>query len=81
MTTTVHAACPVCHRTLTYEHRGDAWGSLSVWDYGTVEITAHDGGVLAEHKNTHTLAEWAEAMGREAAAHSAIAERSRRLAQ
>lgn len=56
----VHAACPICHKVLVYEHEGDAWGSISAWDYGIVEITGHDRGLIAEHINSHTLAERAE---------------------
>jgi hypothetical protein len=78
--TTIHVACPVCHTTLTYEHsESDAFGRLSAWDYGIVEITGHDKGVLAEHKNSHTLAQWAEVREREAAAHSALAAKSRQF--
>ena len=60
MSIKVHAACPICHKVLEYDHEGDAWGSISAWDYGIVEITGHDRGIIAEHINSHTFEERAE---------------------
>lgn len=59
MSIKVNVACPICHQTISYQHEEpEAWGSLSAWDYGIVEITGHDKGLIAEHKNTHTFEEW-----------------------
>lgn len=51
----VNAACPVCGQTLSYEHQEtEAWGAISLTDYGIVEITAHDkGGVIGPHMREH----------------------------
>lgn len=75
MAITIHAACPVCHETVVYEHEGDGWGSVSAWDYGIVEITAHDGGAIAEHKNSHSIEEWGAVQKRHAEGYSKRVER------
>ena len=53
MSIKIHAACPVCHETLVYDHEGDGWGVMNIWDHGVVEITAHCGTQIAEHLATH----------------------------
>lgn len=52
---TVKVACPVCGARLEYQHEeGEAWGAVSLTDYGIVELTAHDkGGVIGPHMQTH----------------------------
>lgn len=52
---TVTVACPVCTKTLTYEHHEDeAWGTIGLLDFGIVEITAHDkGAVILPHMQIH----------------------------
>ena len=65
MSIKVNVACPVCGKTLRYEHKEDeAWGSVSVRDFGIVEVTAHDRGLIREHVNTHTYDEVTEAQKR-----------------
>lgn len=53
--TTIKAACPVCRKTLTYEHKEpEAWGSIGLIDFGIVELTAHDGGqIIGPHMREH----------------------------
>ena len=73
----VNVSCPVCTKVISYEHaEAEAWGTMSVWDYGIVEITGHDKGAIAAHKNSHSLAEWAEAQKRHADQHGAQAAKS-----
>jgi hypothetical protein len=57
MAITVKVSCPICGARIEYDHNGDAWGTVSIWDMGCVEVTAHDGGKIREHLNTHTLEE------------------------
>jgi hypothetical protein len=52
---TVKVACPVCGARLEYQHEeSEAWGVVSLTDYGIVELTAHDKGrVIGPHMQTH----------------------------
>jgi hypothetical protein len=51
----VKVACPVCGARLEYQHEeSEAWGVVSLTDYGIVELTAHDkGGVIGPHMQAH----------------------------
>ena len=54
MAITVNVGCPVCGQQLQYEHKeAEAWGTVGVRDFATVELTAHDGGAVREHMMTH----------------------------
>lgn len=58
MATTVKVKCPMCPTTIEYEHQeSEAWGIVSIWDMGIVELTGHDRGKIREHLNTHTMEE------------------------
>lgn len=62
---TVKVACPVCGQTLSYEHEeAEAWGAISLTDFGIVELTAHDkGGVIGPHMRAHHEdGSWAQAV-------------------
>lgn len=72
MAITVNVKCPMCNTTIKYEHHEDsAWGIVSVWDMGVVELTGHDRGAIREHLNTHTAAELVAVQTRLAENHAA----------
>lgn len=69
MSIKVTAACPVCGQSVSYQHEeSEAWGAISLTDFGIVEITAHDKGrVVHPHMTGHIEdGSWAEALKRRA---------------
>lgn len=51
----IKVACPVCGQRLEYLHQeSEAWGAVSLLDFGIVELTAHDRGtVIGPHMQAH----------------------------
>ncbi len=55
---TVKVKCPMCNTQIEYEHHEEgAYGIVSIWDMGIVELTGHDRGKIRDHINTHTIEE------------------------
>jgi hypothetical protein len=68
MAITVKVSCPVCRTSLSYDHKeAEAWGSVGLKDFATVELTAHDGGAVRDHMMTHyNDGTWAAAVRKQA---------------
>jgi hypothetical protein len=75
---TVKVVCPVCMAGIEYDHKESfAWGSVSLTDFATVEVTAHDGGKCRDHMVTHLEdGSWAGALRKRAEELAALAERA-----
>lgn len=78
MSIKVTVSCPVCTKSLSYEHaEPEAWGSIGLTDQGIVELTAHDkGGVIGPHmREHHADGTWAAVVRQRAEQYAALVKR------